>query len=70
MTEVPDNSVFIDYLIKKLDENKDNFLPAEMLFTNFKAAVIYNSPTGQVPQFGEIKGAGDEGGDFVFIKRN
>jgi hypothetical protein len=26
-----------------------------------------NAPT--VPQFGVIQGAGDEGGDFIFIRR-
>jgi len=69
MTEVPDKSVFMEYLLKGLNTNTDDFLPAEILFANFKAAVINNSTNGQVPQFGEIKGAGDEGGDFIFIKR-
>jgi hypothetical protein len=31
-------------------------------------AVINNSNV--VPQFGEIKEVGDEGGDFIFIKRD
>ncbi len=69
MTEVPDKSVFMEYLLKGLNTNTDEFLPAEALFANFKAAVINNSTNGQVPQFGEIKGAGDEGGDFIFIRR-
>jgi len=34
-----------------------------------RQAVINNSPNGQVPQFGEIRETGDEGGDFVFVKR-
>ncbi len=69
MKEVPDKSVFIEYLVKRLNQNTDNFLPAEQLFASFKAAVINNSPNGQVPQFGEIREAGDEGGDFIFIKK-
>ena len=69
MKEVPDKSVFMQYLVKRLTENTDKFLPSEQLFASFKAAVINNSPNGQVPQFGEIREAGDEGGDFIFIKK-
>ncbi len=67
MTTVPDHSVFIEYLIKRLDENELPFLSSEQLFASFKIAVINNSPTNQVPQFGEIRESGDEGGDFLFI---
>jgi len=69
MKPVADKSVFIEYLVKRLNDNTDKFLPAEQLFSRFKAAVINNSTTGQVPQFGEIREAGDEGGDFIFIKK-
>jgi hypothetical protein len=69
MRDHPDKSVFMQYLIKRLNENTDKFLPSEQLFASFKAAVINNSPNGQVPQFGEIREAGDEGGDFIFIKK-
>jgi hypothetical protein len=31
--------------------------------------VINNSPNQQIPQYGDIQQAGDEGGDFIFIKR-
>jgi hypothetical protein len=37
------------------------------LSVSFKAAVINNSRNA--PQFGEIQDAGDEGGDFVFIRK-
>ena len=70
MTTVPDKSVFIEYLIKRLRENQNQFLSAEQLFASFKIAVINNSPTKQVPQFGEIRETGDEGGDFLFIRRS
>ncbi|MEX2370195.1 MAG: caspase family protein, partial [Bacteroidales bacterium] len=69
MTNVPDKSVFIEYLIKRLDENTSYFLSAEQLFASFKLAVINNSSTSQVPQFGEIRETGDEGGDFLFIRK-
>ncbi len=65
--EVPDESVFIKYLIKRLEDNEEDFLTSELLFSSFKTAVMNNSPT--VPQFGVIQNVGDEGGDFVFIKR-
>lgn len=67
LTEVPDKSVFVDYLVKRLTENQRKYLPAEQLYIEFKAAVINNSALNQVPQFGEVREAGDEGGDFVFI---
>ncbi|HZY36892.1 MAG TPA: caspase family protein [Mucilaginibacter sp.] len=70
MKEVPDKSVFMEYLVKRLNQNTDKFLPSEQLFASFKTAVINNSPNGQVPQFGEIRETGDEGGDFVFIKKD
>ncbi len=69
MTTVPDKSVFIEYLIKRLKENTERVLSAEQLFASFKIAVINNSSTNQVPQFGEIRETGDEGGDFLFIRR-
>ena len=65
--EVPDESVFIKYLIRRLDENEEPYLTSELLFSSFKQAVMNNSPN--VPQFGVIQNVGDEGGDFVFIKR-
>jgi hypothetical protein len=70
MNEVPDKSVFLQYLIKRLDENQQKYLSSEELFASFKIAVINNSPQNQVPQFGEIKETGDEGGDFIFIKKD
>lgn len=65
LTEVPDESPFLKYLVKRLNENNQKYLPAEILFTSLKTAVINNSK--QVPQYGEIQDAGDEGGDFIFI---
>jgi WD40 repeat protein len=65
--EVPDESTFIKYLVKRLDENEEKYLSAELLFTSFKIAVMNNSPI--VPQFGIIQNVGDEGGDFIFMKR-
>lgn len=66
---VPDESVFIEYLLKNLVNNQEPLLSADQLFRHFKTAVINNSPNGQVPQYGPITQAGDEGGDFIFLKR-
>jgi len=59
LKEVPDKSVFFQYLTKRLMDNKEQFLPSEQLFYSFKPAVLSNSPN--VPLFGEIKNSGDEG---------
>ncbi|HOP04011.1 MAG TPA: caspase family protein [Tenuifilaceae bacterium] len=67
LTEVPDKSVFLELLVQRLDENTLGYLPAEELFSSFKTAVMNSSPT--VPQYGDIKGTGDEGGDFIFVRR-
>jgi hypothetical protein len=67
LTEVPDESAFIKFLVQRLDENTLGYLSAEELFSSFKTAVMNSSPV--VPQYGDIKGTGDEGGDFVFVKR-
>jgi len=68
LTTVPDESVFFAYLVKRLAENKEKFLPSEDLFSSLKQAVINNSMV--VPQDGVIADAGDEGGDFIFITKS
>jgi len=67
MTTVPDNSIFFDYLLKALENNNNTYLSSQSLFESFRAIVINN--TLQVPQDGVISETGDEGGDFIFIKR-
>jgi len=66
---VPDRSVFVEYLVKRLGQNEDVYLDAQKLFVSFKEAVINNSPNHQTPLYGAINEAGDEGGDFIFIRR-
>lgn len=68
LSAVPDQSIFFDYLIKKLRNNTEDFLAAQNLFYNIKNAVINNSLN--IPQEGVILNTGDEGGDFIFIKNN
>lgn len=66
---VPDKSVFFQYLLKNLQNNEAKLLSAETLFRNFKIAVVNNSPSGQVPQYGAISQTGDEGGEFIFLRK-
>ncbi len=68
LTEVPDQSVFLKFLIKELEENQDPFLSASALYTRIYEPILNNTPS--TPQFGTIQGAGDEGGDFFFIKKD
>ena len=65
LTEVPDQSAFLKYLIDRLENNNEKYLSSEQLFSSFRIAVINNSNV--LPQYGEIKDVGDEGGDFIFI---
>ena len=67
LTEVPDRSAFVKYLLDRLNENTEKYLTSEQLFSSFRMAVINNSDV--VPQYGEIYNVGDEGGDFVFIRK-
>jgi hypothetical protein len=68
VSEVPDQSSFIKYLVERLRENKEKCISSEQLFASFRIAVINNSDV--IPQYGEIKNVGDEGGDFIFIRRD
>jgi hypothetical protein len=68
LTEVPDESAFLKYLIERLNKNTEKYLSSEQLFSSFRIAVINNS--NALPQFGEIKDVGDQGGDFIFILKN
>jgi hypothetical protein len=64
---VPDQSIFFDYLTNRLLENNEQYLPSQSLFNSLKIAVINNSLN--IPQEGVISDSGDEGGDFIFIKK-
>jgi hypothetical protein len=66
---VPDRSVFLEFIVKRLKENNEMYLDTQKLYTSLRDAVINNSPMHQTPLYGAIGEAGDEGGDFIFIKR-
>lgn len=67
LTIVPDDSKFMEFLLKRLSDNASPYLTARQLFHSLEIAVMNNTTT--VPQLGVIQGAGDEGGDFVFMKK-
>jgi len=67
LKEVPDKSVFLQYLVQRLTDNSERYISSDMLFASFREAVLNNSPTE--PQYGTIQNAGDEGGEFIFILR-
>lgn len=67
LNEVPDHSVFMEYLIKRLKNNDKKYISTLDVFTQFRVAVMNNSDN--TPQYGTIHNTGDEGGDFIFIKR-
>lgn len=68
LTEVPDRSEFIKYLTKRLESNSEKYLPSAELFSSFRRAVINNSDV--IPQYGTMQKVGDEGGDFIFIRKD
>ncbi len=64
---VPNKSVFLKYLLQRLESNSSDYLSARQLFNTIEEPVMNNSPN--TPQYGTIYGIGDEGGDFIFIKK-
>ncbi len=67
-TEVPDESVFMKYLVKALSENKDKYLTAQKMFINqIIEAVMTESKTE--PRYGTLELAGHVGGDYIFSKK-
>jgi hypothetical protein len=65
---VPDESIFIKYLLKELEKNKKSFIRAGELYNEIREAVMSN--TDNNPQFEIIKNAGHEGGEFIFLKKD
>ena len=61
------HSVFAYYFLKALNENTDSYLDASRLFDRIKVPIVNNSD--QSPKFSPIKNTGDEGGQFVFIRK-
>jgi len=64
---VPNVSVFMKYLLERLSNNSEKYFSSSQLFQSIEIPVGNNSPT--TPQYGVIQNVGDEGGDFIFIKK-
>jgi hypothetical protein len=62
------HSIFTYYLLKSLKENKSRYLDATQLFNDFRIAVTNNSD--QIPLLQVVRETGDEGGQFIFVKKN
>lgn len=62
-----DHSIFTYYLIKALKENDKKYFDANQLFNEFRIAVTNNSE--QTPMLQVIRDTNDEGGQFIFIRK-
>jgi uncharacterized caspase-like protein len=61
------HSVFAYYFLKSLNENENKFFDIGQLYNTIKIPVVNNSD--QTPKLSPIKDTGDEGGQFIFIKK-
>lgn len=61
------HSVFAYYLLKALKENNSDMMDASQVFGKLKIPVYNNSD--QSPDFKPIGKSGDEGGQFIFMKK-
>ncbi len=69
LTTVPNKSVFMKYLLKRLTNNTSPYLSAGQLFNMIEDPVINNTSGKNKPQYAPISRTGDEGGDFIFIRK-
>jgi Caspase domain len=70
LTTVPDQSAFMEHLIKQLRKNQDHYISATDIFVAIKNPTIRESKVEVLPQYGELNVADHQGGDFIFVKRN
>jgi hypothetical protein len=61
------HSIFAYYFIEALKKNTEKYFDAGQIFDFIKIPVINNSY--QTPAYSPIRNAGDEGGQFIFIKK-
>ncbi|MBI3502244.1 MAG: caspase family protein [Bacteroidetes bacterium] len=61
------HSVFAYYFLKTLNENDNKYFDAGQLYEKIKIPVVNNSE--QTPKLSPVKDTGDEGGQFIFIKK-
>jgi len=61
------HSVFAYYFLEMLKRNEDKYYDAGQLYNDMKIPVTNNSD--QTPLLQPVKNTGDEGGQFIFIKK-
>ncbi|MBI4945940.1 MAG: caspase family protein [Bacteroidetes bacterium] len=61
------HSIFAYYLLKALQENENKYFDVSQLYSKIKVPVMNNSE--QSPAFNPIRNSGDEGGQFIFLKK-
>ena len=62
-----DHSVFAAQFLKALDEN-EGVMDGTQLFEKIRHTVVLNAD--QTPEYSDIRKAGHEGGDFLFVRRD
>ena len=60
------HSVFARAFLTALEEN-DGVIDGQELFRRLRDSVVANA--SQTPEYGDIRGAGHDGGDFLFVRR-
>jgi hypothetical protein len=60
-----EHSVFAKAFIQALQENT-GVMDGTTLFTQIRRPVVLNAP--QTPQYSDIRFAGHDGGDFIFVR--
>jgi uncharacterized caspase-like protein len=69
-TEVPDESVFLRFLVGALQTDTSRYLSARNLFYSFcDKATSSSKIRNLIPQYGPILNSENNGGDFVFIRK-
>jgi hypothetical protein len=67
-TAVPDQSIFMKYLLKALGDNREKYLTAQKMFINYIIEAVMSEARIE-PRYGTLEMAGHVGGDFIFIKK-
>ena len=67
LSTVPDKSLFMEHLLRTLEQNPNRYLPSEDLYDEIRRAMKNRS--SNKPAYGEIQNTGDAGGNFVFIRK-
>jgi len=65
---VKGHSVFAYYFLQALNNNTDRYFDAGQIYNSLKIPVVNNSY--QTPEYNPVKNTGDEGGQFIFIRKN